>query len=188
MGVLAVGYIVLALMVFFALLWKFDTDKTHQKVSPSGGPYPYAPKSHYYNNQERKFLAALMRAIGHQYLILGKVGIPNVISLEKGLPQRNKLKAYEQICNQQIDFVLCDPRTSRILVAIELFDAAGGERQLKRCAFVDKVFRSANMPLLRFQKREEYLVSDIIAAVERVMGTAEPMIEHRPSLIPAPVI
>lgn len=169
MGMLAISYIILAVLVFFALLWKFDS-KSQAPVSP----YPYAPKSHFYSNQERKFLAALMRAVGHQYLILGKVGIANVISLEQGLPQRNKLRAYEQICNQQVDFVLCDPRTSRILAAVELFDAAGGERQLKRCAFVDKVFRAARMPLLRFQKGENYQVSEIIAAVEGVVEAAAP--------------
>lgn len=119
---------------------------------------PFSPRSHFYSNEERRFLSALMRAVGHEYLILGKVSIANIVQISKGLPLKTKMSAYQQIAGQQVDFVLCDRRTSRILAVIALLDTAKPD---PHAALIDSVFMSIQLPLLRFRKSENYNVGEL---------------------------
>jgi hypothetical protein len=119
---------------------------------------PYAPKLHFYSNEERKFLAALMRALGNEYLILGKVSIANIVQISKGLSLKTKMSAYQQIAGQQVDFILCDRRTSRILAVITLLDP---NKPDPNAALIDSVFMSIRLPLLRFRKSEHYNVGEL---------------------------
>jgi hypothetical protein len=158
------GVILFVLLAFTLLILRVDLRQGAR------ADLPYAPKSHFYSNEERKFLAALMRAVGNEYLILGKVSIANIVQISKGLSLKTKMSAYQQIAGQQVDFILCDRRTSRILAVIALLDPSKPD---PNAALIDSVFMSIQLPLLRFRKSEHYNVGDLHWSLTRSLSPTD---------------
>lgn len=132
---------------------------------------PYNRKNNFYSNAERLFLGTLMRAIGNEYLILGKVRVSDLILINGGLPLKRRVAAYERIAGEYVDFVVCDRRTTKILLVVQLVrrDAVG--RALTR-GLLDDAFKTADIPLVRFYESNTYEVSDLRHAVLSVLGGA----------------
>jgi len=64
---------------------------------------------------------------------------------------------FASISQKHLDFVLCDPKTLRIILAIELDDRShDAEDRQKRDRFVDEVLDRAGVTLIRFQARARY--------------------------------
>jgi chaperonin GroEL (HSP60 family) len=70
-----------------------------------------------------------------------------------------------------LDFVLCDPRTTHVRLAIELddrsHDSAGRKR---RDVFVNEALAAAKIPLLRIQAAARYDPNSVAEAVESRLG------------------
>ncbi len=141
-----------------------------EALYPGKAEVIYAPKHYFYTNSERKFLASLIRALGDQYLIMGKIQVSDLINLQKDLPFKKKVQAYNQLRRQQVDFVLCDRRTTRILAAIQLINPSTTlQNDFVGFGFLDKIFKIAELPLLRFYKKNYYDISELRYSVQSAL-------------------
>jgi hypothetical protein len=129
----------------------------------------YNRKNNFYSNAERLFLGALMRAIGNDYLILGKVRVSDLILINGGLPLKQRVAAYERIAGEYVDFVVCDRRTTKILLVVQLVRPVTAGKGVT-VGLLDDAFKTASIPLIRFYEREAYEVSELRHAVYSVLG------------------
>jgi len=129
---------------------------------------PYALRDDFLSPAEVSFYHVLRSALGEDLRICPKVGLNDLFFVRR--PKENQ--GYSNRINRKhIDFVLCDARTMRPMLGIELDDSshARGDRQ-ERDAFVDEVFGAAGLPLVRISVRRAYTAQEIRAAVERAIG------------------
>lgn len=104
---------------------------------------------------ERKFYTALSTAVKPQLEIFSKVRLEDIIIVPTQTPNREAHR--NRIKSSHIDFVLADPHTSKILLAIELDDPSHQQPHRKeRDQFKDNALQAANVPLLRISTQPQY--------------------------------
>ena len=131
--------------------------------------YPYEPRSYLYDGVERRFLGHLVQAVGHNFIIFGKVRIADVLKVKSSESEGKRRIAQERIAKDHIDFVLCDKVTTRIICAVELYDPHNHKTlQIKRARALDKIFKAAGVPLARFPRAERYKTLEIESSLSQV--------------------
>ncbi|MBI3837841.1 MAG: DUF2726 domain-containing protein [Planctomycetia bacterium] len=103
---------------------------------------------------EAAFYRALRKAVHGRYLIAFKVRLADLVTCKE--------EAWEagfghMIARQHLDFVLCDWRSTDILLAIELDDRSHSlPRRKHRDSFLNETLSAASVPLIRFQAAARY--------------------------------
>ena len=114
----------------------------------------YQSRQFLLTRNELAFFHALQLATNGRVVPFAKVRLADVVACADsqwhGCPGR-------KIAQKHLDFVLCDPITSRIVAAIELDDRTHRlpERR-RRDAFLDRLFRDVGIPLLRCTAKRAY--------------------------------
>lgn len=123
---------------------------------------PYAARPSLLTPAELNFFAALRKAAGSDYALFAKVRLADLIEVQRGLPKPDYYRALNWITAKHVDFVLCDPVTSKMVCAIELDDASHDrpDRQ-RRDRFLDGALKAAGLPLLRFRAQRSYRVEEL---------------------------
>ena len=119
---------------------------------------------------ELKFYKILEEVI-EDYKIFGKVRVADVIKVDKDKAKGNYLKYFNKIAKKHVDFLLCDPESLEPVVAIELDDSSHeSAERAERDTFMDKAFKMAQLPLLRFKVRAKYDKIEIKKRIKNATG------------------
>jgi hypothetical protein len=128
---------------------------------------PYKSRRALLSRGEAAFYFALRAAIRGRFLIAFKVRLADLITCAKG--------AWEAgfghlIARQHLDFVLCDARSTEVVLAIELDDRSHALRRRKdRDDFVNKALAAAGISLVRIRAAARYDTTAIGAAIENAL-------------------
>ena len=111
--------------------------------------YPYLKRRDFLTATEVAFYHALCQAAGEGVRVLAKVRLGDLFFPKTGDPAENR-RHYGRIASKYVDFLVCDRWEIRPLLGVEI-DHGSDQRpeQLERDRFVTKVFRAANLPLMR---------------------------------------
>lgn len=111
---------------------------------------------------EYSFYKVLNQVIGPDRITLIKVRVADLVEVRDGLDRSAQTAARNRINKKHIDFVICDRVTCVPLVCIELDDRSHDrpERQT-RDAFVDAVFGTVGLPLIRQPAQRGYELPDL---------------------------
>lgn len=133
---------------------------------------PYRSRGSLLSRGETAFFRPLQVAVAGNFLIMCKVRLADVVTCPVRRDQRGPFSAISQ---KHLDFVLCDPKTTRIILAIELDDRSHeAPHRKKRDRFVDDTLRAANIPLLRVQAQAWYSLVTIRESIQQIMSEAMP--------------
>jgi len=131
---------------------------------------PYLKRNYFYSNEEKKFLAALVYAVGREFLIMGKVRLADLLLLKPDLGGKARVKAYEKICHDSIDFVLCDKKTGKIIAALQLYsDQEKIEKQMRKSVFLQNTLKTVDLPFLSFKESLSYNSSELRNSIFKVL-------------------
>lgn len=119
---------------------------------------------------EREFFHALLGALDDHWQLFAKVRLADVVTCPDSEWDRDTGR---RIAQKHLDFVVCHRASLRIVAAIELDDRshARPERR-RRDLFLNRVFRKAGIPLLRYRARLAYQPEEI-KAFWRTSGPAK---------------
>jgi hypothetical protein len=122
---------------------------------------PFCLRDDFLSAAEISFYHILLSAVGDRLTLCPKVNLSDIFFVSH--PDRNQA-AWNRISRKHIDFLLCDSRSMRPRVGIELDDSshAREDRQV-RDAFVHQVFDAAGLALLRFPAQRAYNISEVAA-------------------------
>ena len=169
-----IGVALLTLAILAVLLArKPELLREFLRAGLKGGPeyLPYRTRGFLLSKGENAFFGHLQQAAEGRHVISMKVRLSDVLDCPKH-PERQKL--FNRISAKHLDFILCDPRTTRILAAIELDDRSHGRRRRQeRDEFVDRALEAAGIPLIRFQASSRYDSRAIAARLEEALGGTE---------------
>jgi hypothetical protein len=129
---------------------------------------PYRRKDYLLSQAERSFFGVLSDAVNGRYLVFAKVRLADLVWLPKGTERRQT--HVNRVQSKHIDFLVCDHREVRPLLAIELDDASHGRPdRVTRDQFVDAALSAAGLPFLRVAARKAYNVAQVREQVERAI-------------------
>lgn len=128
---------------------------------------------------ELSLFKVLERVIGNQYYIFPQVNLSSLVKINA----RGRMwwTYFGKISRKSVDFVLAEKTDCRPILIIELDDSTHKNlRRHDRDIFCDKVFKSAQLPILHIIYGNEYnivqLKEEIEAAINPVLNT-ESLIE-----------
>ena len=123
--------------------------------------FPYHLRDDFLSPAEQSFYMVLKHLVSDRAIICTKVALGDLFYVKSN--DRSKFRTLtNKIDRKHVDFLLCDPKTVRPLVGIELDDKSHqrSDRQA-RDEFVEMVYKAAKLPLLRFPAHRAYSTSEL---------------------------
>lgn len=137
---------------------------------------PYRSRHFLLTRNERAFYQALHHALGGRWLMFAKVRLADVVTCPESLWDQGPGR---RIAQKHLDFVVCHPVSLRSVAAIELDDRSHARpRRRQRDAFLNRLFRRAGIPLLRYQARSVYAARELKSFWENGAGVRSYRSDH----------
>jgi len=129
---------------------------------------PYRVRDDFLSSAELSFFGVLNVVLQGRAVVCAKVNLSDIFFVAH--PNENQA-AYNRISRKHVDFLVCDLTTVKPLFGIELDDASHtrADRQ-KRDEFVEAVFRTAALPLVRIPAQQAYNVATLAAEIATYLG------------------
>jgi hypothetical protein len=119
-------------------------------------PLPYEGRGTLLTKGEAAFFGPLQEAVGDRFQVMCKVRVADVLTCSDADWHRGYGGAISQ---KHLDFVLCEPGTTRIILAVELDDRSHeAPHRQRRDRFLNETLHAAGIRLLRIRARAEYSV------------------------------
>ncbi|MCV2883700.1 DUF2726 domain-containing protein [Aestuariibacter sp. AA17] len=137
------------------------------KLSDGGVAFPFKRKNTLFTQVECTFLDLIEKAVGHQYRIVCRVRLTDVLALRQNTDKKTAKHAFSRASGKHLDFVLCDKQTMSPVVAIDLVHAAGKDGyKAQRDWFISGALDAARIPHLRIKVKSGYTTKDIADCIE----------------------
>lgn len=150
------GVVLLALITILRVIENQKDDAT---------PYRYTPKDYINTRSEADLFRKLEKSFGNKYYIFPQVHLSSL--LNEKIKGQNWARAFRHINGKSVDFVLVDKKTLKTICAIECDDYTHDrEDRIKRDKEVNKIFKSAGIPLVRLRASLKKTSSDIEKTVK----------------------
>lgn len=142
-----------------------DGEKTSGAIE-----YPYFVRDDFLSPAEHSFFLVLKSVVSELALVCPKVGLGDVFYAKSN--DYSQYRTYtNKIDRKHVDFLLCNPKTVRPILGIELDDKSHqrADRQ-ERDEFVENVFAKAKLPLLRVPVKRSYSIAEIKSLLQPYLG------------------
>lgn len=140
----------------------FVSDLLFEKEEKSSEiEYPYHQVDEFISPAELNFFFNLKSVVGDSAQVFSKVNLSDLFYAKTG--DFGKNRSYNnRIDRKHVDFLLCDPKTLKPILGIELDDKSHqrADRQ-ERDVFVNHVFEAANLPLMHVSVQRGYSQSEL---------------------------
>lgn len=121
----------------------------------------YVSVEHLLSPAERSYFGVLTQGLGGRCHVFCKVQIADLVKPAQHPSRYKRRCSLDRIGMRHVDFVLCDPATSRILGVVELDDPSPDRNPNRRAnKLVDDVFAAAGIPLIRVPARPFHSVEE----------------------------
>jgi hypothetical protein len=128
---------------------------------PESLTYPYHLRDDFLSVAEHSFFMVLRSMLGESALVHTKVNLGDLFYVKSSDPSEYRIYT-NKIDRKHVDFLVCDPRTVRPIVGIELDDKSHRRQdRQERDELVENVFRAANLPLVRVPAKNSYSVQEL---------------------------
>ena len=145
------------LLVFFLSIIVLVKHRARQAL-------PYRRRDRLMSKSEEFFLRTLRIAVGEMYDIYPQINLSRILYVKADVAHPQKF--YNRIDRKSVDFLLCDKKTNRPILAIELDDASHFfAHRVRRDKFVDSTFGAAKMPLLHIPTQRAYDATQLKNAI-----------------------
>jgi len=122
-------------------------------------PLPFRLRDDFLSTAEHSFYMVLKSMMSSYFTICPKVSLSDIFFVTN--PDRN-MSAYNRINRKHVDFLICDAETMKPRFAIELDDKSHNRQDRKeRDEFVEELFETANLPLVRIPVRPTYNTNEL---------------------------
>ncbi len=145
--------------------------------------YPYHLRDDFLSQAELSFYLVLKQAVSDKALICTKVDLGDLFYVKSSDPSKFRIYT-NKIDRKHVDYLLCDSKTVKPLLGIELDDKSHqkSDRQA-RDEFVEKVFKAAKLPLLRIRVQRSYSLSELETLLQQYIGVDQLQTTNQPVII-----
>lgn len=134
----------------------FEKEETTSSIE-----YPYHQVDEFVSAAELNFFFNLKSIVGDSAQLFSKVKLSDLFYAKTGDSRKNRSYT-NKIDRKHVDFLLCDPKTLKPILGIELDDKSHQrtDRQ-ERDDFVNHVFEAAKLPLMHISVQRNYSQSEL---------------------------
>lgn len=174
--------VTILLFVAGAILRKFSRKKRQSATTPpaflsqqtKSDELPYRLRDDFLSNAEFRFFNYLKSASSEVAVICPKVSLQDIFFVSQG-DKKTKFGLWQKINKKHVDFLLCSPETMKPIMGVELDDRSHqNSDRIERDDFVNNLFKTAKLPLLRFQVKKDYSEAEIKKAIHEALETVHP--------------
>jgi hypothetical protein len=141
--------------------------------------FPYKVQHGLLMPSEMVFYRGLASVVGTRALICPKVRLGDVFFVVNFKENRQQ---YFRIAEKHVDFLLCNPHTTKPILGIELDDEGHQQHDRKdRDRFIKRVFEAAELPLIHIPVQPRYNIHELETRLAPYLGG-----EAKSSDIPRP--
>jgi hypothetical protein len=116
--------------------------------------FPYRLRDDFLSPTEASLFYALQQVVGDQALIMAKVRLADLFFVPRA---NGRDGSFNRISQKHIDFLVCHAKTVKPLCGIELDDSShNSSKRQTRDDFVNQVFATAQLPLVRITAQRSY--------------------------------
>lgn len=134
---------------------------------------PFHLRDDFLSRAELSFYHVMQSAVADWAVVCPKVSLAELFFAKTGDYGTNR-SWMNRINRKHMDFLLCDPKTMRPLLGVELDDASHQRHDREeRDEFVDQVFAAAELPLARVSVRMGYDTRELGAYLRRKAGISQ---------------
>lgn len=145
-------YLIFFIFTVLAILVTFANTYLRIKIAK----FPYLKNEHFLSEAEKKLYFVLTEILGNDYLIFSKVRMADLLYLPK-MSNSDFYHYRNKIQSKHVDFLICDKENIKPLLVIELDDSSHLRLdRVTRDMLVDKIFESAELPILHIKVRDNY--------------------------------
>jgi hypothetical protein len=139
------------------LLIREGMDGTHTETPAK--EFPYRLRDDFLSPAEFSFYKVFNSIYSTQLTVQSKVRLADIFFVAR--PNEN-YTFFNRIAQKHLDFLICDSRTMKPLLAVELDDSSHNRLERKeRDEFLDQVCQVAGLPLVRLPVKREYNTREI---------------------------
>jgi hypothetical protein len=122
---------------------------------------PYALRDDFLSSAELSFYKVLEQTIGERAIVCPKVSLKDIFFVRAR--DRSKFYTYNNKINlKHVDFLICSKETLKPICGIELDDLSHARQdRIERDEFVDRVFKAADLKLIRIPNKTSYSIVEI---------------------------
>lgn len=137
------------------------------KLNEQGVSFPFKRKTQLFTPVEHSFLQLLETAVGHQYRVICRVKLNDILTLRHSTKAKQGKAALARAAGRQLDFVLCSRDDMSPVVAIDLVHNNGKDGyKTQRDWFVSGALDASRIPHLRIKVKSGYTPEDIRECIE----------------------
>jgi hypothetical protein len=119
---------------------------------------PYRLREQFMSTPELALLRTLQEMVGSRYIICPKVALNDIFYIAR--PNEN-VHFFNKIFRKHVDFLLCDPRTLKPVIAVELVKPVSRNETRDADRFMEDLFLSAGLPLVHIPSSDRYSQRDV---------------------------
>jgi ssDNA-binding Zn-finger/Zn-ribbon topoisomerase 1 len=132
--------------------------------------FPYAMRDDFLSASELSFYKILRLVMPNEFVIFTKVALKDIFFVTEN--DRSKQSTFmNKISKKHVDFIICNAETLKPVCGIELDDTSH-ERQDRviRDTFVNQVFKSGKLPLIRYTNKRSYVLSEVEEKLQTIIN------------------
>lgn len=131
--------------------------------------FPYKKNNYLLTLNEKVFYTLLKEIVDpNKYEIFSQVRLSDVLKIETGTGKY--MTYFNKISKKSPDFVLCDKKTTPLLI-LELDDSSHNkEARIERDGFVDKALAAAKIPILHIICKKNYDKEELKKKIEETLN------------------
>lgn len=149
------------------------TDTKSIRVKDNDERLPYRLRETFLSTPEAALLRVLQSMAGRHYMICPKVSLNDIFYIVR--PNEN-VHFFNKFFRKHVDFLLCDPKTFKPAIGIELVKPVVRTETREADQFMENLFVSAGLPLVHVPSSERYSENDLTElfqlAIMKVKATA----------------
>ena len=149
------------------------TDTKPIRVREQDERLPYRLRETFLSTPELALLRVLQNMAGRHYAICPKVSLNDIFYIVR--PNEN-VHFFNKFFRKHVDFLLCDPKTFKPAIGIELVKPVARTETREADQFMEDLFLSAGLPLVHIPSSERYSENDLAEllqlAIMKVKETA----------------
>jgi hypothetical protein len=120
---------------------------------------PYRLREYFLSTPEISLFRLLQKMVGERYVICPKVALTDIFNIVR--PNEN-VHYYNKIFRKHVDFLLCDPKTLKPALAVELVKPIARTETRASDQFMEDLFTAEGIPLVHIPLGENYEVADLV--------------------------
>jgi hypothetical protein len=131
---------------------------------------PYRLRERFLSTPEVALYRTLVEMSEGRYVICPKVALNDIFLIVR--PNEN-VHYFNKIFRKHVDFLLCQPRTFKPEIGVELVKPISKNETRTSDRFMEDLFLTAGLPLVHVPSGEHYEIADVVALFQLAVAKAK---------------